>query len=219
MSRLSTRIRRLRHPYAHELDVDGKHIEVRHDSTWRKHTLQLLVDGEVVDESTHAMHNFFRLEGGGVRVRARSNMLGNVLRAELVREEGNVLLAPEPGSPAAELEKLARDQPKVYAARHIGKAVGGVLIGVLGLGALLGFLIPDIDLPFTVPDIDIEVPDWAEIAIKSLQYVIPVAIGAALAVREYRRRRRRRELRANEAARLAAESPSAGEVDYAPFSD
>lgn len=210
MSRLSTRIRKLRHPYAHELDVDGKHIEVRHDSTWRKHTLQLIVDGEVVDESTHAMHNFFRLEGAGVQVRARSNMVGNVLRAELVRDEGNVLLAPEPGSPAAELEKLARDQPKVYAARHVGKAVGGVLIGVLGLGALFGFLIPDIDLPFT--DIDIEVPDWAEIAIKSLQYVIPVAIGGALAIREYRRRRRRRELRANEAARLAAESSTAGLV-------
>lgn len=183
VSRLSTRVRRLRHPYAHQLDVDGKQIEVTPDSTWHKHTLKLIVDGEVVDETTHAMHNFFRLEGGGVEVRARSNMMGNVLRAELVRDEGNVLLAPEPGSPAAELEKLARDQPKAYAARHVAKAVGAILIGVLGLGALFGFLIPDIDLPFKLPDIDIEVPDWAEIAIKSLQYVIPVAIGAALAVR------------------------------------
>lgn len=209
MSRLSTRIRRLRHPYAHELDVDGKHIEVRPDSTWRKHTLRLSVDGEVVDEATHSMHPFFRLEGAGVKVRARTNQLGNVLRAELIREEGDVLLIPEPGSPAAELEKLARDRPKIYAARHIGKAVGGVVIGLLGLGALLGFLIPDIDLGIKLPDI--EVPDWAEIAIDSLKYVIPVVIGASLAIREYRRRRRRRELRANEAARLAAASSSAGE--------
>ncbi|MDQ3719236.1 MAG: hypothetical protein M3350_00340 [Actinomycetota bacterium] len=112
---------------------------MRPDSTWRKHTLKLIVDGEAVDESTHAIHNFFRLEGGGVEVRARSNMLGNVLRAELVRDEGNVLLAPEPGSPAAELEKLARDRPKVYAARHVAKAFAAAFIGVLGLGALFGF--------------------------------------------------------------------------------
>lgn len=209
MSPLATRIRRLRHPYVHELDADGRHIEVRPDSTWRKHTLQLVVDGEVVDESTHAMHNFFRLKGAGVKVRARSNMAGNVLRAELVRKEGDVLLAPEPGSPAAELEKLAKERPKAFAARHVAKALAGVLIGVLGLSALFGFLIPDIELPIKLPDL--EVPDWAEIAIDSLKYVIPVVIALALAVREYRRRRRRRELRANEAARLAAASSSAGE--------
>ena len=86
---------------------------MRPDSTWRKHTLRLSVDGEVVDETTHSMHPYFRLEGGGVEVRARTNQLGNVLRAEIIREEGDVLLAPEPGSPAAELEKLARGQPKV----------------------------------------------------------------------------------------------------------
>jgi len=72
---------------------------VRPDSTWRKHTLRLSVDGEVVDETTHSMHPYFRLEGGGVEVRARTNQLGNVLRAEIIREEGDVLLAPEPGQP------------------------------------------------------------------------------------------------------------------------
>lgn len=209
MSRLVTRLRRYREPYSHQLDVDGRHIEVRPHSTWQKHTLRLSVDGEVVDESTHRFHNFFRLEGGGVKVRARSNWAGNVLRAELVRGEGDVLLAPEPGSPAAELEELARERPKAYAARHVARAVVAVLIGVLGLGALLGFLIPNIDLGVELPDI--EVPDWAEIAIDSLKYVIPVGIGVALAVREHRRRRRRRELRANEAARIAAEGSSAGD--------
>lgn len=194
MTRVTTRIARLRHPYAHQLDIDGRHIEVRADSTWRKHTLRLSVDGEVVDKSTHAAHNFFRLKGGGVEVRARSNWLGNVRRAELVRDEGNVLFAPEPGSPAAELEKLALRRPKAYAARYVAKAIGGVLIAVLGLGALLGFLVPDIDLGISLPDI--EVPEWAEIAIESLQYVIPVAVALLLARREFRRRRRRRELRA-----------------------
>lgn len=192
MSRLATRLRRLRHPYAHRLDVDGRHVEVRPDSTWRRHTLRLIVDGELVDERSHTMHPFFRLEGGGVAVRARTNQLGNVLRAEVVRDEGDVLLVPEPGSPAAKLERLARERPRVYAARHVAKAVVGALVGLLVAGAVLGFLVPDLGLQ--LPSVD--VPDWAEAAIEGLIYAVPVLVGAWLARREFRARRRRHELRA-----------------------
>lgn len=182
--------------YAHQLDVEGRRIEVRPDSNWRKHTLRLSVDGEIFDESSHTTHNRFKLEGEGFEIRARTNLMGNVQRAELVRGEGNVLLAPEPGSPAAELEKLATDRPKVYAARHVGKSLAGILAGVLGLGALFGFLLPEIDLGINLPEI--ELPGWAQIAAKILGYAIPVLIASAIAVREYRRRRRRGDLGATD---------------------
>ena len=112
---------------------------------------------------------------------------------------------------------LKREQPEVYAARHVARAVGEVTFAALGIGAILRSLLPriewgwlpditwtwlpDIDLP-RIPDPlgwlasrlwallpDIGVPAWALTVLRSTRWWMPVLIAVLVAVREVDKRR------------------------------
>lgn len=67
-----------------------------------------------------------------------------------VKEKGMAFAAP-PGARTASLERMWRDHPVLYAARHVALAVKQVSMGFLGIGALIGALLsalpPHVPLP------------------------------------------------------------------------
>jgi len=118
-----------------------------------------------------------------------------------------VPLEPEPGSRAARREQFKRERPGLYAARHVAKAVGKVLMPLLGIGLLLNLLpeisidipidlpaIPFPDLPsIPFPDIDLpELPGWVKAILEAAKYWGPILVAIVIAVREWRKRRRPR---------------------------
>jgi hypothetical protein len=137
-----------------------------------------------------------------------------VTRAVLTAPGGSeVELEPEPGSAAARRARFAREHPGLYAARHAAKGVGKALGPLIGIGLLLGLLprlslplpdlpriplpdlpslpLPALDLP-NLPDLpDLSVPAWLAALLATAKIWGPILVGIVLAVREYRRRRRR----------------------------
>ena len=95
----------------------------------------------------------------------------------------------------------------LYAARHVVKAVGSVLLPLLGIGALLGLVLPalpDIDLPqVNLPDMSLpDLPDLPSTSIEPPEWVKSVLIGGALR-RADRDRDRGRRPRGRAAAKAA----------------
>lgn len=105
-------------------------------------------------------------------------------------------------------EKFAREHPELYAARHVAKGVGEVVLGIIGIGFLLRYLpaipidIPTPNVSVPSPDISIDVPmpdipfpelpalpGWLEAVLESTKIVVPIVIGVVVAIREYRKRR------------------------------
>ena len=70
----------------------------------------------------------------------------SITRAELIAPDGPVRLAPVPGSAAARRERLERERPGLYAARHVAKGVAQALAAVIGIGFAIR-LLPHISLP------------------------------------------------------------------------
>jgi hypothetical protein len=106
------------------------------------------------------------------------------------------------GTRAAKLAALERRRPVLYAARHVVRGVGGVLLPLLGIGALFGLVLPalpDIDAPQVnlpdlpdLPSISIEPPDWVKSVLAAAPYVVPILIAIGVAAREVERQRKRR---------------------------
>jgi hypothetical protein len=183
---------------------EGRRIDVVPESLWTADRVRLLVDGETVAE-TKANGPKTVLEGGGVKVRAVMPLWGgSVKRAELVLADGTTLrLEPAAGSRAARAHRFEREHPGLYAARHVAKGIGQALVAVLGLTLALNLLpgiplpqvdLPELDLPslpLRRPDLpDLELPGWVRAVLEAKKYWLPVLIGIALAVREWRRRHR-----------------------------
>ena len=112
-------------------------------------------------------------------------------------------LEPAAGSCAAREHRFERDHPGLYAARHVAKGVGQALLAGIGLTLALSVLpgiplphveLPEIDLPslpLPRPDLpDLDLPGWLRAVLEAKKYWLPVLIGIALAVREWRRRHR-----------------------------
>jgi hypothetical protein len=124
------------------------------------------------------------------------------------------LFDPPPGSFAAQLLVFQRNYPRLYACRHIVRAIGGVAAGLLGLAVFVRLLLqpvldqiadrlpdidlpsipwPDIDLPsIPWPDIDLPdlaVPSWLRVILGTAKFWLPVLIAIGVAMAEIRRRR------------------------------
>lgn len=192
-------------PTTFAIEHAGRRIELVPDSSWKQDRVLLLVDGRQVAEAKADGANTV-VEGEGLVVRAVMPWHGaSIKRADLVLGGGEPLpLQPAPGTAAARRAQLERERPGLYAARHVAKGVGQALLAVIGVAFLISFLpelpLPSIDLPeiprpsIDLPDLpvpSIEVPGWVKDVLRTKQYWLPVLIGVALALREWRKRRAR----------------------------
>jgi hypothetical protein len=185
-------------PTAFSIEHDGRRIEVVPESTLSKDRVLLLIDGERVAEAKPNGADTI-VAGDGVEVRVVMPWHGvSITRAELVAPDGPVRLAPAPGSGAARRERLERQRPGHYAARHVAKGVAQAVAAVIGVGFLIR-LLPDISLPvdlptIPLPDVDLpavslEPPGWPAAILASKAIWLPVLLGLVIALREWRRRR------------------------------
>ena len=188
-------------PTAFSIEHDGRRIEVVPESTWTKDRVRLLIDGEPVAEARPNGADTV-VAGDGVEVRVVMPWHGvTITRAELIGPDGPIRLAPAPGSAAARRERLERERPGLYAARHFAKGVGQALAAVIGIGFAIR-LLPDISLPIDLPEPDLpdlplpsvdlpslELPGWIQAILASKAIWLPVILGLVIALREWRRRR------------------------------
>ncbi len=204
---------------------------------------RLFVDGQQVDE--HKSNDAaIVLNGGGLTVVVALNWLGKIKQILAVpagtdpkqAEEEGIAFSPPAGSHAARMEKLAREKPELYAARHVAIAILQVLAGFLGIGALLWGLLPRLDLPdIPWPEIDlpaiplpaIDLPDipwpsipWPAITLpdlshlawikelwNSFNWLVPIVIALFVAWNELEKRRKRQRAEAERG--LANQTPGA----------
>jgi hypothetical protein len=94
------------------------------------------------------------------------------------------------------LAKLERKRPRLYAARHVAKGVGQVLLAVVGVGVTVRFLpLPDLPLPnLGVPELprpDLSAPGWLVAIVGTAKLWGPILAGALVALGELERRRKR----------------------------
>ena len=94
------------------------------------------------------------------------------------------------------LAKLERERPRLYAARHVAKGVGQVLLAVVGVGLAVRFLpLPDLPLPnLDVPELprpDLSVPGWLAAILGTAKFWGPILAGVLIALGELERRRKR----------------------------
>lgn len=188
-------------PTTFSIEHDGRHIEVVPESTLKQDVVRLRIDGEVVGEAKPNGADTV-VAGDGVEVRVVMPWHGvSITRAELVGPDGPIRLAPEPGSAAARRERLERERPGLYAARHFVKGVTQALAAVIGIGFAIR-LLPDISLPIDLPAPDLpdlplpsvdlpslELPGWIQAILASKAIWLPVILGLVIALREWRRRR------------------------------
>jgi hypothetical protein len=183
-------------PTTFSIEHEGRRIEVVPESTLTKDRVRLLIDGEPVAEAKPNRADTV-IAGDGVEVHVVMPWHGvTITRAELVGADGPIRLAPEPGSAAARRERLERERPGLYAARHVAKGVAQALAAVIGIGFAIR-LLPDISLPIDLPemplpDIDppsLEPPDWLAAILSSKAIWLPMILGVVIALREWRRRR------------------------------
>jgi hypothetical protein len=186
------------------VDHAGRRVEVEREPSGVGQLLRLVVDGEHRAESK-TNGSRARLQDGDLTVDVRLAALGSIRRAAILDAGGDelMLLDPPPGTRAAKLAELERTRPVLYAARHVVRAVGGVLLPLLGIGALIGLVLPalpDIDPPQVdlpdlpdLPSISIEPPEWLEPVLAAAPYVVPIVIALGVAAREVDRQRKRRQ--------------------------
>lgn len=178
-------------------------MEVEREPSGLGQVLRLVVDGEQRAE-TKTNGSRAKLQDDELTVEVRLAALGSIRRAAILDAGGEelVLLDPPAGTRAARLAELERERPVLYAARHVVRAVGGVLLPLLGIGALIGLVLPalpEIDPPQVnlpglpeLPSISIEPPEWVKSVLAAAPYVVPIAIAIGVAAREVERQRKRR---------------------------
>jgi hypothetical protein len=93
------------------------------------------------------------------------------------------------------LAKLERERPRLYAARHVAKGAGQVLLAVVGVGLAVRFLpLPDLPLPsLDVPELprpDLSVPGWLAAILGTAKFWGPILAGVLVALGELARRRK-----------------------------
>ena len=93
------------------------------------------------------------------------------------------------------LTKVKRRRPRLYAARHVAKGVGQVLLAVVGVGLAVRFLpLPDLPLPsLDVPELprpDLSVPGWLAAILGTAKFWGPILAGVLVALGELARRRK-----------------------------
>jgi hypothetical protein len=94
------------------------------------------------------------------------------------------------------LTRLKHERPRVYAARHVARGAGEVLLAVVGIGLLIRFLpLPDVPLPnidlLDLPFPDVSLPDWLSATLRTSKFWAPIVIGALIALAELEKRRGR----------------------------
>lgn len=119
-------------------------------------------------------------------------------------------------TPQTRRQRFERDHPRLWASRHVVKAVAGLLLPLLGIGLFLRHLlaplvqwvrdaVPDLDLPrlpsIPWPDVpwpdvdlpDLHAPSWVGAVLAVAKYVVPVLIAVAVARHEVVKRQRPRD--------------------------
>lgn len=212
---------------------EGRRIEVEPVSTWAGKRARLLVDGEERAVDTKSNQRL-RLplagedgEAGGPEVHVWLGFTGeSIKRAELRAPDAEpVMLTPAEGTREARREAWAQAHPLLWSAQHVVAKVAPLLVGFLGINLVLGLLpaipFPDVDLPsidlpsIPFPDVDlpdVSLPGWVETVLDAAKVVGPILVGVALAVAEYRRRKRHaaeETARASESSNRADGSSSA----------
>ncbi len=223
-----------RHLYSQR---SGRRYELRVSDAGLRNRVELRRDGELIAEQRGDERINLEAETGE-RLQVRLTLFGRVRRATLYVDGVGLDMDAEPGTRAARRQAWERAHPRLAAARHVAEGVGSVLIAVLGIGALLGAFLEDIlapvealidklvgwipwpriDLPsISLPSIDlpdlpsITPPDWLTAILDTTPYWSPIAVGIAIAIWEFRRQKRQRELRERLAAEHEAGRSEAGE--------
>lgn len=193
--------------WASTIDGARHRVEVRGGAV-RRYT-QWSVDGERVAAKGSAESRLRLTADGHGTLVVRHSPLGAPLRATLQREDGDVDLEPEPGSPAARHEERLRAHPRRYtllqttggAARVVVPLVLGVLLTRLALSIdWPSWDLPDLPAP-DLPDLpglplpDVTLPGWLRWLLQHAKYVLPILLAFGLARAEVRRRRRQDALR------------------------
>jgi hypothetical protein len=155
--------------------------------------------------------------------RASDTAVGGLGRPERIPFE------PPIGTRAHRLWVFRQGHPRVYAARHVAKAVVQVLIALLGIRLAVDLIpwdlfafprihfpsipLPDLpaipwpDLPWPslprIPWPDWTVPGWMRALLQSKKYWLPILVAILVALEELRRRRRGLARRAEAAANQA----------------
>jgi hypothetical protein len=212
-------------PTRYWLDYDWQRFEVETSSAGLGSVGRLFVDGVQVDEEKSSSQKIL-LEGGGLVAVVRLNWLDRISEILAVpagtdpkrTDVEGMAFTPPPGSRAARIEKLKREHPNVYAARHVVLAVLQVLIGAIGIGALLSALLPRIDLPsIPLPDLPAipwpDLPDipWPTVPLPAIDmpdlpfldqirelwsavnWLVPIVIAVLIAINEVSKRRKREQ--------------------------
>jgi len=210
-------------PARYTLEDTGRTFAVETESAGWSTIARLFVDGVQVDDQK-SREGSITLQGGGFTVVVRLNWLDQVTETLAVpqgtdptkADEEGIAFDPQVGSRAARLERLRREHPALYAARHIVMAILQVLVGVLGIGALVRGLLPRIGLPdnpwpdlpaipwpdlppIPWPDLpwpeialpDLAVPDWIGEVWSSVNWVVPLVVAVVVAINEIDKRRKR----------------------------
>lgn len=220
-----------RNPFT--LRHDGRELAVEQEESGFHTILRLLVDGE--PRAERRVMGDTTLEAEGIAVEVALTFMGRIRRCLLADGEERIPFDPPAGSRAERRVRLQREHPVRYTALEGGRAVAGVLVPLLGIGALLRLLVPkvdidlpdvplpDVDLPDVMPDVDlpsIHLPGWLDAFLASGRYWIPVLIAVGLAIGEIRRQRRKQEreaaARPDPGPRPHPSEDASGDPDGAP---
>jgi hypothetical protein len=94
----------------------------------------------------------------------------------------------------ARLGDLRTKRPRLYASRHVVRAVGGVLLPLLGIGLAFALPLPGIDLP-SIPTPDLpnppDLPGWVRPVFNWGKFVVIIGIGVLVALGELEKRDKR----------------------------
>jgi hypothetical protein len=241
--------RRASAPYT--LDHRGHRFEVTAERGEKGTVFRLLVDEDQVAEQENTWRDpkfvldelelgldLDELELAGGKITGTSWRRGRVSAVKLVLPSGalkdvgdesplnkpeKIPFEPPPGSRAHKAYLFQRDHPRLYAARHVGVAIGEVVIALLGIRIVIDLIpwdrilpdinLPDVDLPgipwpdIPWPDInlpDVGVPGWLAAILQAKKYWLPIVIAIFVALGEVERRRKRQQKEAEAAGRAKA---------------
>lgn len=122
----------------------------------------------------------FRRDDNGQRLEVETATRGVVGTARLF-VDGEPVAERTTWLEAARLDKLERDHPRLYAARHVAIAAFQLLIGLVGIGAIVRGLLPN--LPIPVPDV--AVPGWVRTVFGWYDSLTAVPVGWVRSIAEW----------------------------------
>ncbi len=191
-------------PKRYTLEHASHRLEIEPVEVGFGYLARLFIDGELRAEQK-ARNERAQLQADNFTVLIRWGSFGQVTQCVLVGlpdgEEGHryeVPFEPPPGTHAARLAKLEREQPELYASRHVLWAILKVSLPLLGIGALLAAFLPRIDLTWLpAPLFKLFAPPvWLASVLDSpvfhvAKWLLPVIFAVLVAIDEVEKRQKK----------------------------